>query len=627
MTDSSLIKRGLGLLQRQAGLLVLIAVSAWVYNYFFLGRAYVEIDCTADRPTAIQMLWAGAGEKKFSRANKGKSQLAQGETHVGFFLGDLRAMRSIRFDPMGKEPGTVVFRRITIRQPGLKPLVFAEKADFDRFRPGKNVSSLSFAEGQGWTVASAAGDADLYLDLEPPGPRSPFLLAEAGCFIVIVLALHLLLRAFALLADDFSYVAVLAVGVALLAAVMAISTQSGVHPDEGAHGAAAEYYEQHWLPPVADSPEVASTCSVYGVSRLNSREIVYFLTGKFVRLIDSLHLPSYQSRRLFNVLLLAVLAVLTFQSTAARLVFLPLLMTPQVWYVFSYCNSDAFALFAVLLAAFQLADANSLLNRSLDGRAAGWRAVFLLGLLAGSLLLIKKNFYFFSAFAALCILTGLALKRQQPVWPTVKKLLAIAAVGLALFGIRWGLDLHVNGFDKAAKMQQLKEQQADDLYKPSTELAKKHPNLSLRARGTSLKELFTKHRWGGKVLRSFYGVYGHMTVAGSTCYYNLMRGSGFLFLAFIFLTVLFRGGREERTLLFNVAACSLALIAAACWKSWTKDFQPQGRYMLVILPMLGVLLAKMERLLPPLVLHAFFAVMFLMSLYNFIFVGIASPIL
>jgi hypothetical protein len=626
MTEPSGITRFLSLLRRQAGLFVLAAVAAWLCNYFFLSRAYVELDCLVGQPTELQISWAGSGERYF-RANEAQGHLEQGVTQVGFYLGDLRSMRTLRLSLSGKPGGTAVFRSITVTQPGFKPLLFSAKTDFDRFRPGKDVSPPSFAEGQGWAVASAGGNASFHLELEPHGTRSLFLPAETVCFLIIILLLHLLLRAFSRLADDFSHVAVLLVGVTLLAAVMAVSTRPGVHPDEGAHGAAAAYYERHWLPPAADSPEVAATCSEYGVSRLNSSEIAYFLIGKFVRLAKSLpRLPSHQLRRLFNVLLLAVLTALACRSAAARLVFLPLLMTPQVWYVFSCCNSDAFALFAVLLAAVQLADQNSRLHRLLDGHGADIGGILLLGLLTGALLLIKKNFYFFLFFAGCSILATFSVQRHFS-WLALKKLLATGAVGLALFGIRWGLDMHVNGFDKAEKVEKLKEQQAAYLYKPSTDLRRKHPYLSLRTRGTSLKSLFTKHRWGGKVLRSFYGVYGHMTVSGSTRYYNFMRTSGFLFLIFILLTVLFRGGWEERTLLLSVAGCSLALIAAACWESWTKDFQPQGRYLLVILPMLGVLLARAERLIPPLILHTFFAVMFLLSLHNFIFIGIASPIL
>ena len=88
-----------------------------------------------------------------------------------------------------------------------------------------------------------------------------------------------------------------------------------------------------------------------------------------------------------------------------------------------------------------------------------------------------------------------------------------------------------------------------------------------------------------------------------------------------------RGADNGRLLLLNLSGCGLLLVGAAAWASWTKDFQPQGRYMLPLLPMLGLLLARTGPLFPPLLLHALFTLMFLLSLCSFLFVGLASPLL
>jgi hypothetical protein len=168
----------------------------------------------------------------------------------------------------------------------------------------------------------------------------------------------------------------------------------------------------------------------------------------------------------------------------------------------------------------------------------------------------------------------------------------------------------------------MREIHADKIYKPSTSLAEKHPYLHLLDRGISIHEFLEKYRWAGKTVRSFYGVYGYMTVSGTTSYYDLMRRTGYFFLCFIALSVLVRGNWYQRSLLINVAFCGTALIAMACYNAWTMDFQAQGRYILVILPMLGVLIAHTERLLQPLLLRSFVLFMFVMSAYNFIFVGL-----
>ncbi len=620
--------RLLDLLRRHQALLVLLPAAALVWHHFFLSRAYIEFEYISDHDTAIQMLWA-AEEEEFSRSSMGTAPLPKNTTRTGFFLGNLKTMRSLRFDPMGRESGTVAFRRITITQPGWQPLVFASPADFARFRQGKNVSDASFAEAWGWVVRSDVGDPDFYIDhLEPPSRDFFGLAKELGRFLLLALLLHILLQGFAPLNKNFRHVPLLLSGVTLLAAALAVTSNSGSHPDELVHEAAASYYEQHWLMPAVESPEIASSYSGYGVSRLNSREIAYVLIGKFSRLINVFRLPSFQRQRLFNVALLTCLVLLTVKSAAARLLFLPFLMTPQGWYLFGYCNSDAFALFLSLLAAHQLAEPESQFNRLLAGRTTGWLPFIQLGLLAGLLLLIKKNFYIVILFAAFCLLLEFVFRQRTFSKTGLRRIAALAGIGIALFGLRTGLDIHVNGWNKTAKIQQLKEKRAERAYKPSTALAEQHPYLNMKARGVSLKELLgDKYRWGGHIIRSFYGVYGQMNVAASKSYFTLMIRCGWLFLILIYLTVLLRGGWHERLFLLNLTCCGLVLIGGGIWASWNKDFQPQGRYMLPMLPMLGLLLAKTQPLFQPLLLRAFFTLMFLLSLSSFLFIALPSPLL
>ncbi|MCI5147432.1 MAG: hypothetical protein D3923_18355, partial [Candidatus Electrothrix sp. AR3] len=271
-------------LRRQlAGLIILTILTALVYNYFFLNRAYVEIDCTADHATSIEVIWAHAGEQ-YSRENMGMGRINKGDTRIGFFIGDLRKIRHLRLDPMGRQAGTVTFRTIKITQPGMPPLIFADEADFARFTPGTDISSFSFSLAQGWSVQSGGGNPNMHIVLDPPAARALNLFSEGSRFLGCLFLLFLLLKAFAPLVDNFSYVPVLATGIVLLTLAMALTTQYGKHPDESVHAAAAYYYENHWLMPDVESPEIASTYSVYGFSRLNSKEISYIIAGKFARL-------------------------------------------------------------------------------------------------------------------------------------------------------------------------------------------------------------------------------------------------------------------------------------------------------------------------------------------------------
>ncbi len=603
------------------GLLILTLVSALLYNHFFLSRAYVEFEYWSEKGGTIKMMWAGDGEE-YSRDNAARGRLRKGKDKCGFFLGDLRKIRYLRLDPVDQKDTRVLFHSITISQPGMSPLVFADKDSFNRFQVGADIASIIYDARWGWTVTTNGRNGNLHLVLDPAGKRRLNIPIEAGRFFVLLFLVHGLFRILASLNRNDRYVPLLLCGIVLLVTVMALCSPDGAHPDEEVHKAAAAWYEGHWLMPAMDSDEIAHSYSVYGISRLNSREISYFFAGKFAALVQLFHLPGIEPYRLFNVSLFALLALLSYYSLPARVLAIPLLLTPQAWYIFSYCNSDAFALFLALVVSWQMVDKDSLFNGLLQDKKNVSQAVFLLAPLMAALLMIKKNYYFFVIFVLLYLVSGFAFKRYRLSRTTVKKFVLLVCAGLSLVVLRSGADIMVNGFDKGVKIQQIREEKAEYMYKPSTPLAEQHPHLHLRDRGVTLERFFTEYRWGGKILRSFYGVYGYMTVSGSTAYYTLMGLSGFFFLGFLLLTVLIQGGWWEKTLVLNLVVCGLALVGTACYRTWIMDFQAQGRYLLVLLPMLGVLLAHTKDLFQPLVLRSFILYMFFMSLINFLFVGL-----
>jgi hypothetical protein len=348
------------------------------------------------------------------------------------------------------------------------------------------------------------------------------------------------------------------------------------------------------------------------------------VAGKFSRLLDDFNLHSFQRYRSFNIALLGFLVLMTFKSRTSKLLLIPLLMTPQAWYIFSYYNSDAFALFINFLAAYQVVHKDSLLNRFIKGDAGGLQATLVLGLLTGALLLLKKNDYFFIVFIVLYLFLSFVLKRPEFTKSAAKKLLLIICVGLSLVTVRYGLDVKVNGFNKGEQVIAMSRLRARKKFNLNTPLEDRSPFLRIKSQGVTLTEFLDKYNWAGKITRSFYGVYGYLTVSCSTSYYTLMRNIGFLFVLFLALTAVIRGGWWENGILLNTTFCSVGLISAACYIAWAHDFQAQGRYLLPILPMLGVLIVNVERLLQPLIFRSFVILMFVMSGYNFIFVGLRN---
>lgn len=186
----------------------------------------------------------------------------------------------------------------------------------------------------------------------------------------------------------------------LLAVVMSAvsNTQERTHPDEFDHIAAARYYEGNWLPPAVGDLRTLDSYSIYGMSYLNEWDVVYALAGKFAALARPLvHNESYVYQ-LFNLSLFAILVFLAWRKKEAMLLFSLLVVSAQIWYVFSYFNADAFPLFLSILAAYELASPRSAFNdqsRSLVIR------YLRLGVYLGLLVLSKKTFWMFVVFGTL----------------------------------------------------------------------------------------------------------------------------------------------------------------------------------------------------------------------------------
>src|SRR5262249_16704993 len=159
------------------------------------------------------------------------------------------------------------------------------------------------------------------------------------------------------------------------------------------HRAAARYYIDHWLPPKAGDPATLDTYSNYGLSYLNETDFPYLFAGKFAALLAPV-VSNDLAFRLFDVVLLAILPPFCRMGPAAFLIFSPLLLSPQIWYIFSYFNGDAFALFLAVLIAYQVAAPGSQFNANLDspGLRRNISGAVVLGLLIGLLALSKKNY-------------------------------------------------------------------------------------------------------------------------------------------------------------------------------------------------------------------------------------------
>lgn len=446
------------------------------------------------------------------------------------------------------------------------------------------------------------------------------------------------------------YLAVAAIS--LIAAMSVVSrTDVSVHPDELTHVASARYYYDHWLKPKIGSPETldAHKTNIYGVAYLTGTDPVYQLAGKFAVIVWPVFENDVLALRAFNVTLFILLALLALKFNDIRLAIIPILATPQAWYIFSYFNGEAFPLFLSILAVV------AFLGLSKPGHTTNTPPrllrAFIAGGLAGFILLSKQNYWVvFGVISLLVIAQSNCLKKSQlslmaigwilallgvfliadktidlpaiatflPVtigvglliWAStillyriVKqyktgspriRLVAVALLGLiTVVGIKMVDESWHNPLPYTAARSEankvVREVAAMPSHKPSAategQLGKTH---KIREQGIGLSEMLLEKTWVKTSVTSFFGVYGYMNI------WPTKHFSYALLLMFTLLTVIIfilasrrKPGTIDYSVPISLTTGFVTIVAASIGFSWTYDYQAQGKYLLPILPILA----------------------------------------
>ena len=587
-----------------------------LYHHFFVNKAYVTIELEVDRKTELKIYWAGVGQP-YCEKNKVKVVVTPHSRNYKFFLTNISQVRKLRIDTHSYR-GDATLRSLVVRQEGWMPLSLTSPEELKRLMPLNQIGEYG-VDKTGVHVTSTDTEPSLEMSFTPEcqGREIGWLILR---FVAIIIVVFLVLHGAGTLMQELRFVPLLLFGVWTLIITMAGVSQPYAHSDEKVHMAAVSYYRDHWLPPLIEDPEIRQTYSLYGFSRLNNGEVYYLFAGKFNKLLDGFRLPDSFSLRGFNVFLFGLLLLLTINNRYARMVAIPFLVSPQIWYLFSYCNSDAFALFCAFLAGCQLIDPESLLHRYFkdDKRVSKIVGAVILSVFIGILLLLKKNYYPFLLFAYLCL--GVKLFHGEDFLgerkEALKRLAIITLAGLLIFGLRIGSDYMVNGLDRQEKLVRIQDKVAPSLFKASTESHEKHFELNLKARGIGLQEMIEQDHWFERSFRTGFGVFGCYTISAPDIYYDLIRWTGVFLLLFVFGSIFWRGGLAGSGLAVSVLGLSVALIGASLYHSWTADFEPQGRYLLPIIPMLGILYAPNHETVNGRLLVAGVILMYLLGIYS-----------
>lgn len=603
-------------------IIVFFSIILSLAHYIFIERsAYVTVNLETSTRTIFKIYWKTASGNWTERK---VAPIVIDKDH-GIYnvrIADIARIHALRIDPSEHLSETKI-KSIIIDQNGYEPLTIASKDDFERLRQENGIKAVSM-DDQGLTITPANKDPQLVYTLPPLVKRAVLIeqaLRIAAICLIVTFGVFLTQHLF----TEFQFVPLLLTGVLTLAVVMASLSTYNQHPDEFIHVAAGQYYQDHWMPPPVGDQTPADTYSVYGVSRLHSGEVAYLLAGKFARLAQVFHAPGFLSLRYFNVALLVVLAALALGIKDFRILLLPLFVSPQTWYIFSYFNSEAFAILIMLLSGYQMAAPSSSLNQLLANTTPpshAWIKILGLGVLAGMLLLLKMNFYFYCLFLACYFLWRLIFGKTRLTKSNIPRLLLIILIGMITIAGFRGTEAYFNDFQKNARLLEAREQFAQYPFKPSTPLDKKHILLQMKDRGVSLKRFVERERWGEKSFRTAFGVYGYTSLSAPFAYYDYVRYTSLFLLATVVATLLARGGKEGITLLAMTTACAVGMLIMAAYHAWTVDFQAQGRYFLPIVGMLAVFFYHVhQHLMRPLFI-ALFLGLFGLGLYNFLFVGL-----
>lgn len=593
-------------------------LAGWLLSH----QALVRVALRTDTRGAFKVYWAGSGET-YSEARSASVWISSGRTQYAFFLADLEKIRRMRIDPLDK-PGNVVISSIAISQLPYETIRISALENSGQLKPLQQIKKLAIKK-EGIAVTSAGKDPQLEIGIEARRGGGSWLAAFLKIAVLAAL-FAVLLELAARVPSDFEYVPRLMIFILGLIMAMSLVSRFNMHPDEYVHVQAATFYEDHWLPPAICSPEAAGTYSVHGVSRLDSFEIVYFFAGKFSRLLRILPLEAHLRLRFFNILLFSILLWLCLVKSAHRILYMPLLASPQLWYIFSYFNSDAFSLFICILLGYMVLEkqspANRLLFEELPPAAVAGRLIGT-ALLLAMVPLMKLNFYFFGIFLAGFLVVRFMENGFSVTSRAWKRLGLIVVVAMVFAGVRFGFDVYQNGWHRSRKLTECRNQQARPRFKPQTPLEKQYFGLSLRKRGVSVRQMFDRYGWGRISFQSTFGVYGYMSLYGSPFYYQAMKYLLWLLSVLLLWSALIRTPLAIKLDLANVILCGLALVAAAFWNSWNVDLQNQGRYFLPIFAMAGMVLVQMEKRISAKLLNLLVITMFILGAYSFLFYGLS----
>lgn len=416
------------------------------------------------------------------------------------------------------------------------------------------------------------------------------------------------------------------VGAVLLCIYIGTRSPFWLNPDEYEVRAAVRYYETHWMPPDIRSDEISDAFAVYGTSRHSEFNTFYFWAGK----IGQFFLDAAMQSRWLNMALLGAMAAVILKNCKKYFALLfVLLLTPQIWYIFSYTTSDGLDFFWGFLAVYQLIKEDSMLNHLLK---EPFSKKMILGYLLLSLLFVnlfwaKISFYPILLFLFLILLIRLFEKQGKERTVLFRKYLTLVGLTLAIFAVRYMItDFPYYGFDKYGVVEEVMELRATYEYKPSTPPHEQAGSIYLYNKGVPLSLFFGEMEFNQTLFRTVAGFFGNYEFGVADWYYLTMAVL-YLSLFGCLIYELAKMKDKKKWLEFvAVCVCIAVQYLVIFINGYFVDFQPQGRYMLPALLYVAYLVYTCNETCNNKIIRLILCATCLLSLYAYGTVGVASMI-
>ncbi len=260
---------------------------------------------------------------------------------------------------------------------------------------------------------------------------------------------------------------------------------------------------------------------------------------------------------------------------------------PITAFLASYINNDSMALFSISIIVYSW----------ILGLEHNWQDKYciLLGLGIGLCLLSYYNAYGYILCSVVLCLVSVILNKMH-IKDIIKKVLIVFTIAFVIAGwwfIRNAIIYNGDVLGMSTQTEYAQKYAIDEL-KPSN-------RLTPQQKDEGILEMLFKDKWIRLTFKSFYGVFGYMTIQMPNIIYVVIFSIWAIGIigCILGLNELFKCGNKEKIILnYTFILAIIIVIILSLIYSYSSDFQPQGRYIMpIIIPFMYFISKGIEKIL------------------------------